>query len=560
MTDSSDSVSEDHGHNEHSEVNEEPTHTQLPDDVANNSGASQNHLVFGEYIVIVKDDRSVMEDNIAVGGGGSYEAMAGLDFYEFKKRRYDHASFRRHVGDFYEHGHLLPLAFTAEDESSEFEALPRYFNSCRIPMEEYFAYPFSVSIVNTRFNQFVALEHESETGAIMNVSGFSVDVFRAAMRLIEYKLECEFVLFVVTNSSGQTAGSYTDLLKELHLGHLDAVVGDTTITSDRLSLVDFTLPYTDPGVGTVARLQQRQGMWFFLKPMVAQLWILFIVSCVCVGAIVWLIEHQTNEQFQGSIAQQIGTALWFAFSSLFYAHRENLQSNLSRFVVSVWLFIVFIMSSAFTARLSSSLTAQEIQSPMDDYMGSQRGSSIHGSVVNNINFHDNRLKHYNSPEEYREALSKGSKNGGADAIVDEIPYLKAFLARYPSQYAITGAETNTGGFGFAFRKGSPLAPEFSRAITKLREEGRLKQLEKKWFTNNHQSSEGGFNFYDFRGLFVLSVIANAIFLSMFLFFFIRKKLRENCFILQVLSMRYMRRMIRYMFFRNINVIHDVEMR
>nr|GMD14224.1 glutamate receptor 1.2-like [Ipomoea batatas] len=287
----------------------------------------------------------------------------------------------------------------------------------------------------------------------MNVSGFSVDVFRAAMRLIEYKLECEFVLFVVTNSSGQTAGSYTDLLKELHLGHLDAVVGDTTITSDRLSLVDFTLPYTDPGVGTVARLQQRQGMWFFLKPMVAQLWILFIVSC------------------------QIGTALWFAFSSLFYAHRENLHSNLSRFVVSVWLFIVFVMSSAFTARLSSSLTAQEIQSPMDDYMGSQRGSSIHGSVVNNINFHDNRLKHYNSPEEYREALSKGSKNGGADAIVDEIPYLKAFLARYPFQYAITGSETNTGGFGFAFRKGSPLVPEFSRAITKLREEGRLKQLE-----------------------------------------------------------------------------------
>nr|GMD14225.1 glutamate receptor 1.2-like [Ipomoea batatas] len=378
--------------------------------------------------------------------------------------------------------------------------------------------------VNTRFNQFVALEHESETGAIMNVSGFSVDVFRAAMRLIEYKLECEFVLFVVTNSSGQTAGSYTDLLKELHLGHLDAVVGDTTITSDRLSLVDFTLPYTDPGVGTVARLQQRQGMWFFLKPMVAQLWILFIVSCVCVGAIVWLIEHQTNEQFQGSIAQQIGTALWFAFSSLFYAHRENLHSNLSRFVVSVWLFIVFVMSSAFTARLSSSLTAQEIQSPMDDYMGSQRGSSIHGSVVNNINFHDNRLKHYNSPEEYREALSKGSKNGGADAIVDEIPYLKAFLARYPFQYAITGSETNTGGFGFAFRKGSPLVPEFSRAITKLREEGRLKQLEEKWFTNNHQSSEGELNIYDFRGLFVLSVIANAIFLSMLLFFFIRKKL------------------------------------
>nr|GMD17573.1 glutamate receptor 1.2-like [Ipomoea batatas] len=338
-------------------------------------------VVFGEYAVIVNDDRSVMEDNIiGVAGGGSYETMAGLDFYEFKKRRYDHTSFPRHVGDFCKHGQLLPLALTAG------------------------------------FNQFVALKHESETGAI-DVSGFSVDVFREAMRVIQYHLECKFVLFVVANSSGQTAGSYTDLLKQLHLGRLDAVVGDTTITSDRFSLVDFTLPYTDPGVG-------------------------------------------------------------------------------------------------------------KIQSPMDDYMGSQRGSSIqYGNAVDNINFHDNRLKHYNSPEEYHEALSKGSKNGGADAIIDEIPYLNAFLARYPSQYAIIGSETNTDGFGFAFRKGSPLVAEFSRAIAKLREEGRLKQLEEKWFKNNNPSSEeGGLNIYELRGLFVLSVIANASFLSRFLFFFIRKKL------------------------------------
>nr|GME06889.1 glutamate receptor 1.2-like [Ipomoea batatas] len=527
-------------------------------------------VVFGEYAVIVDGDVSEM-DNVTV-------AVAGAATFGFLQTRPSASS------------HL-----TAEDESSEFQARnistfvkPRrrrripsridadyelaFLTSRGTPrmisgpiyrsrigyddrscfLEETSNTTLRIGIpVNTRFNQFVEVKHESETGA-MGVSGFSVDVFLEAMRLIEYHLECKLVPFVVANSSGQiagTPGSYTDLLKEVHLGHFDAVVGDTTITSDRLSLVDFTLPYTDPGVGMLARLQQKQGMWFFLKPMVAQLWILFIISCVCLAAIVWLIEHQTNEQFQGSIAKQIGTALWFAFSSLFYAQRENLQSNLSRFVVSVWLFIVFIVTSAFTARLSSLLTAQQIQSPMamDDYMGSQRGSSIHGSIVNNINFDDNRLKHYNSPEEYHEALSKGSKNGGADAIVDEIPYLKAFLARYPSQYAITGSETITGGFGFAFRKGSALVPEFSRAITKLREEGRLKQLEEEWFTNNHQSSEGGFNIYDFRGLFVLSVITNAIFLSIFLFFFIRKKLRENYFILQVFSMRYMRRMIRYMF-------------
>ncbi|XP_031100140.1 glutamate receptor 1.4-like isoform X2 [Ipomoea triloba] len=340
--------------------------------------------------------------------------------------------------------------------------------------------------VNAGFKQFTAISVDDETGAV-EVAGFSVDVFLEAMKLIEVSVQYEFVPFLVENSSGPTNGSYTDILKQVQIGNFDAVVGDTTITSDRSSLVDFTLPYTDLGVGTVAR-REKQGMWYFLKPMGGDLWIMITISFILVGATVWLIEHKTNEQFQGSITQQIGTILWFAFSTLVYAHREKLQSNLSRFVVTVWLFIVFILTSSYTASLSSLFTVQQIQLSKGDYIGYPTGSLSFRSIVNNLNFDDNRLKHYNTLEEYHEALSEGSKNGGVGAIVDEIPYLKTFLAMYPSQYAIIGSAPITNGFGFAFQKGSPLVPKLSIAIAKMREEGKLKLLEEKWFTNKYQSS------------------------------------------------------------------------
>nr|GEV05173.1 ribonuclease H-like domain-containing protein [Tanacetum cinerariifolium] len=50
---------------------------------------------------------------------------------------------------------------------------------------------------------------------------------------------------------------------------------------------------------------------------------------------------------------------------------------------------------------------------------------------------DIRVKPYTSAEEYADALSRGSKRGGVDAIVDEIPCIKEFLAHYPSGYSIT---------------------------------------------------------------------------------------------------------------------------
>ncbi|KAL5562233.1 hypothetical protein UlMin_031980 [Ulmus minor] len=377
-----------------------------------------------------------------------------------------------------------------------------------------------VPVMKNGFTELVQLHHNPQSNAT-NASGFCVEVFKAAINLLPYQVQYEFL----------PANSYADLIDQVYHQHYDAAVGDITITSNRSLYVDFTLSYTDLGVGMVVR-HDNKNMWIFLKPLSADLWITTTVFFIFTGVVVWVIERPSNEDFQGSPSDQIGTILWFSFSTLVFAHREKLISNLSKFVVIVWVFVVLILTSSYTATLTSMMTVHQIQlNEKGNYIGYQMGSFTLGAL-SNVNYKG--FKPVHSPDEYADALSRGSKHGGVSVIIDEIPYIKIFLARYPNHYSMIKTISSSNGFGFAFRKGSPLANDMSRAIAKLREEGELAKLEKIWLHNTKtsltslDSANGGesidaLNLHRFGGLFLVSGASSALALLLFLVFAFRRR-------------------------------------
>ena len=93
-------------------------------------------------------------------------------------------------------------------------------------------------------------------------------------------------------------------------------------------------------------------------------------------------------------------------------------SNLARFVVIVWVFVVLILTQSYTASLTSLLTVQQLQPTITDvnqlikngeYMGYQEGSYVL-VILEEINFDPTKLRTYRSVEECDELLSKGSAN------------------------------------------------------------------------------------------------------------------------------------------------------
>ena len=136
---------------------------------------------------------------------------------------------------------------------------------------------------------------------------------------------------------------------------------------------------------------------------------------------------------------------------------ERVMSNWTRFIVIIWVFVVLILSQSYTANLASMLTVRRMQPTVIDVkeilrndlsVGYLNISFVKDFLIKNLNFKKNMLKGYKTPEEYREALLKGTRNGGVDAVIDELPYLKIFLAKYCSNFQIVGPTYQTAGFGF----------------------------------------------------------------------------------------------------------------
>ncbi|KAI3956253.1 hypothetical protein MKW92_049382 [Papaver armeniacum] len=387
-----------------------------------------------------------------------------------------------------------------------------------------------------------------------DVTGYCIDVFNAAIGLLPYALPYEFHPF--ENANHTAAGSYNDLIYQVYLQNYDAVVGDVTITANRSQYVDFTLPYVEAGASMIVLTRRdfyKEAVIFFL-PLEWRLWLTIVAFFVYIGSVIWILEHRGNREFRGGPypIYQIGTMLSFSFSMLVFAHKEKVLSSPGRFVMIVWLFAVFILTTSYTASYSAMLLANKFEPTItadvnhlikNRYnVGYKNGSFIEG-MLKQMGFHQSNLKGYHTPEGLDEAFSKSRQDGGIVAAFDELPYIELLLSIYCNKYTKVGDVYPTGGFGFVsnlrisfipcllvvvlqssctkiyylcmslqvFPKGSPLGLDISRTILRVREDKeKMKRIRHAWFgskqsCSDHDSlgSSNSLTLHSFRYLFIV---------------------------------------------------------
>ncbi|XP_050126657.1 glutamate receptor 2.7-like [Malus sylvestris] len=390
--------------------------------------------------------------------------------------------------------------------------------------------------VKEGFDEFVSVKHDPSTNTT-KVTGYCIDIFTAVIEELPYSVPYEFHPFA--RPDGKKAGSYSDLIYQVFLRNYDAAVGDFTIRANRSLFVDFTLPYIESGVSMVVPMtgnNAAKNTWVFLKPLSWDLWVTSGSFFIFIGFVVWFLEHPKNKDFQGRAHHQIGTSMWFSFSTMVFAHRERVVSNLARFVVIIWCFVVLILTQGYAASLTSFLTVQQLKPVVTDcqhlmrngdYVGFKTGSFIYG-ILKQLGFQDDKFRTYKYEEELDELLHKGNENGGISAAFDETPYLKLFVSTYCSKYTIVEPTFKGDGFAFVFQKGSLLTRDFSTAITKVHESNKMKAIEDKWFKKNESCSNSNpvessntLSLDSFWGLFILAGVASSlailIFTAMFLY-------------------------------------------
>ncbi|CAD6221787.1 unnamed protein product [Miscanthus lutarioriparius] len=375
----------------------------------------------------------------------------------------------------------------------------------------------------TTYKQFVSKDRSSPDG----VSGYCVDVFNAAVALLPYPVPVSFVLF----GDGVKNPSYNELVQRVADGFFDAAVGDISIVTNRTRVVDFTQPYVESGLVIVSTVKAKSSNeWAFLRPFTPGMWAIIGAFFLFVGAVVWILEHRFNPEFRGSPRKQMVTMFWFSLSTMFFAHRENTVSTLGRFVLIIWLFVVLIINSSYTASLTSILTVQQLSTGIqgldsllssNDPIGYQVGSFARSYMMEELGVPASRLREL-AIDDYADSLQRGPSNGGVAAIVDELPYVELFLSTN-CQFRTVGQEFTKSGWGFAFQRDSPLAVDLSTAILTLSENGDLQRIHDKWLnpgTCASQSTDGvgadRLNLGSFWGLFLICGVA--CFIALLIYF------------------------------------------
>lgn len=276
------------------------------------------------------------------------------------------------------------------------------------------------------FEKFVKVEWADKPEEI-KYDGFCIRLFQEVLGILQenYDLPYEFHPY---------NGTYDDLVNHVITKKCDAAIGDITILANRSRYVEFTQPFAESGLSMLVPVKHDfhiQKAWMFLKPFTPNLWYATYGSLFYTMLVIWLIERNSdNKQFQGRLKDELGTSLWFTFSSLFFAHREAIKSNLTRAVVVVWLFLVFVLSSSYTASLTSMLTVPRLEPRINDLEWIRRtnaavgcdGDSFVKAYLRDVIGLTN-IKNINNQDDYPGELESGS----IAAAFLELPYQEIFL-------------------------------------------------------------------------------------------------------------------------------------
>ncbi|XP_055852897.1 glutamate receptor ionotropic, kainate 2-like isoform X2 [Episyrphus balteatus] len=321
-------------------------------------------------------------------------------------------------------------------------------------------------------------------------------------------------------------GKWNGMLLEILEGRADLGITDLTMTSDRESGVDFTIPFMNLGIAILYKkpVKEPPKLFSFMSPFSGEVWLLlgmayfgvsmslFILGRISPGE--WdnpypCIEEPTELETQFSFAN----SLWFTIGALLQQGTELApKAPSTRAVASFWWFFTLILVSSYTANLAAFLTVESLSTPIENAedLAAGKGNVKYGAKKGGSTFtffQDAKYPTYQKMYEFMKENPQymtSTNNEGVERVENEN---YAFLMESTTiEYIIerkctltqVGALLDEKGYGIAMRKNSPYRDILSQAVLELQEQGVLSKLKTKWWKEKRgggacsdTQSEGG---------------------------------------------------------------------
>ena len=157
-----------------------------------------------------------------------------------------------------------------------------------------------------------------------------------------------------------------------------------TITYERESVVDFTMPFMSSGIGILFKREEKDspGLFSFMTPLAFEVWFYLVtssfgvtLSLFFVGRLSpyeWYNEHPcVKEPTQLKNDLSIGNTLWFTISCLMQQRYYNImpRSLSGRVLAASWWIFTLVMYLSYRSNLAAFLIIGRMDNPIGSVEG-----------------------------------------------------------------------------------------------------------------------------------------------------------------------------------------------
>ncbi|KAJ8910751.1 hypothetical protein NQ315_017208 [Exocentrus adspersus] len=322
--------------------------------------------------------------------------------------------------------------------------------------------------------------------------GFCVDVIDELARILGFNYTFTVQEDGANGNLDKLTNEWNGMIGEIIKGTADLAITDLTITSERETAVDFTMPFMNLGISILYKKPEPvpPSLLMFVSPFSVSVWVMLGVSYFVVSITIFVMGRLSPREWQNPfpcveepeyLINQftIRNSLWFTIGALMQQGSELAPIAIStRTASGIWWFFVLIMVSSYTANLAAFLTVETLVTPFKNIneLAAQKKSNTA------LRKTEQQLITSDHPEN----MVTLNEDGVNKVETEDYAFLmESTSIEYATERKCTLAQVggllDDKGYGIAMAKDSAYRNDLSRAVLRLQETGVLTGLKIKWW-------------------------------------------------------------------------------
>ncbi|KAI1298706.1 Glutamate receptor ionotropic, kainate 2 [Halotydeus destructor] len=456
---------------------------------------------------------------------------------------------------------LLKLRQNDMDTVGEWSTTGRLNITNHMAFHEFGTKNITLRVTTIETIPYVMLKRGNFTGND-RFEGFCIDLLQTIADMLKFEYELYFVPDGKFGAENQTTHEWNGLVREIIDKNADLAVASMTINYARESVIDFTKPFMNLGIGILFKLpsQMPTRLFSFMSPLDVDIWLYVLAAYVVVSSTMFIVARfspyewanphpcvQDSDVMENQFS--MANSFWFTIVTLMHQGCDlNPKATSTRIIGAMWWFFTLILISSYTANLAAFLTVERMITPIESVEDLASQSKIaYGTLESGSTmtfFRDSRIETYQKMWRYMEQrpdVFVSTYDGGVERVLKgNYAFLMEstmldYMVQRDCNLTQIGGLLDSKGYGIATPIGSPWRDKISLAILDLQEKGIIQMLYNKWWKNtgmscsrdekNKEGKASALGIDNIGGVFVVLLVglAVAILIAVFEFFWASRK-------------------------------------